>query len=760
MAICGTAHSSQGSAFSNAEADQKYSLGFVEYSRVEDPNSYHSGGLHPIQIGDQLGEGNRFRVVHKLGYGGFSTVWLCRDQLLEKWRAVKIIQARGSKPEECADYKIFNFFHRFPQQELEDHHIASPLEFFWLEGPNGRHFCVVLPFLGPPLVNIFSHYAHCPDLLKDICFQLVQSMDFLHRNGLCHGDFRPHNILLRLKENVDEWSEDDILNLLGKPRRVKVWPLNKDDRIGPESEVPEFLIDAASVKYSTGVCTTRVAITDFGVSYNLSEPPSGTGIPMSYKSPEELFRSLPLGVAADVWALASTICEVGLGHLPFDASEEFELVKDMEAVMGPLPQKYRPVWKDWELPFANGEDDLSLPVTIGSDQEAVLRQSRARYGKPTHVLQFIARGGWQDGLPMCITQQQADEILEQYRRGSGMLPGFKEDEDSFGMGIRKHMSEAEGDMLVDLVMSVFKWDAKERASTTDLLNHPWFEGRNSDDLKSTVIGLGDLDRTGLKQSPSTGRTTTLGADNSSVLTTEASENQSTSTSVSSGIDLALDELPQTEDSAVVDSACFAGQDTTIKDNGNTGLGAAALTTLSESSPKITEVDSIEITEEDDSSFEIIEADDSSAKSTEERDRPVEVTGGEHSTVVINVEHENPLETIQEDPAEPEIVPPEPEIIAIPKTRSLKTLRRRFRLKAETPKRTISPPEQTRPEKMQKMGNCPSPVRDATPDSAGAKRGHTKGVSTVVNHVGFWWKGLASLVRRHKWGRRRAVAVGC
>lgn len=43
----------------------------------EDAAQYCRGGYHPVVIGDIFD--NRFRVVRKLGWGHFSTVWLCRD---------------------------------------------------------------------------------------------------------------------------------------------------------------------------------------------------------------------------------------------------------------------------------------------------------------------------------------------------------------------------------------------------------------------------------------------------------------------------------------------------------------------------------------------------------------------------------------------------------------------------------------------------------------------------------------------------------
>ena len=58
---------------------------------VEEIENYCPGGFHPINIEDEI-EG-RYKVVHKLGNGGFSAVWLARDKLAERYVALKIIVA-------------------------------------------------------------------------------------------------------------------------------------------------------------------------------------------------------------------------------------------------------------------------------------------------------------------------------------------------------------------------------------------------------------------------------------------------------------------------------------------------------------------------------------------------------------------------------------------------------------------------------------------------------------------------------------------
>ena len=48
------------------------------YEVTEWVEDYKNGGLHPIHIGDYLSKG-RYKIIRKLGYGAFSTVWLAKD---------------------------------------------------------------------------------------------------------------------------------------------------------------------------------------------------------------------------------------------------------------------------------------------------------------------------------------------------------------------------------------------------------------------------------------------------------------------------------------------------------------------------------------------------------------------------------------------------------------------------------------------------------------------------------------------------------
>lgn len=65
-------------------------------SMLENLEGYCPGGYHPTHIGNEFSNG-RYQVIHKLGYGSYSTVWLFRDRKENRYAALKIVLAEASR---------------------------------------------------------------------------------------------------------------------------------------------------------------------------------------------------------------------------------------------------------------------------------------------------------------------------------------------------------------------------------------------------------------------------------------------------------------------------------------------------------------------------------------------------------------------------------------------------------------------------------------------------------------------------------------
>ena len=126
----------KGISSSSGQASDSY-VDYMPLEGVERLHRYCLGGYHPITIGDQLH--NRYTIIHKLGFGSYSTIWLARDQDSREYFAIKVLIANSKSPEN----KII--------RRLQDTHLKSSaktaipplLDEFTLNGPNGSHHCLV-----------------------------------------------------------------------------------------------------------------------------------------------------------------------------------------------------------------------------------------------------------------------------------------------------------------------------------------------------------------------------------------------------------------------------------------------------------------------------------------------------------------------------------------------------------------------------------------------------------------------------------------
>jgi serine/threonine-protein kinase SRPK3 len=159
-------------------------------SGLEKVYDYEPGGHHPVRLGDILVE--RYKVIHKLGSGGYANVWLCRDtaQATNQYVAVKIIMAEGSTPE-CPELRV-NKLHELGTYMCREA-FCLPLDHFSITGPNGSHYAFIYPVLGPRVSRLFT-LAGEPDLevfLRRVSLQVTRALAVLHSHGICHGGTSP-----------------------------------------------------------------------------------------------------------------------------------------------------------------------------------------------------------------------------------------------------------------------------------------------------------------------------------------------------------------------------------------------------------------------------------------------------------------------------------------------------------------------------------------------------------------------------------------
>ncbi|KAF6836955.1 protein kinase domain-containing protein [Colletotrichum plurivorum] len=273
---------------------------------VEDFENYRIGGYHPTVVGETLH--NRYEVIHKLDFGGYSTIWLARDKRLQQsgssaYVSLKILTAdESSKSTESSILRLLRDGEFHPGQQF----VPRLLDDFSFDGPNGRHLCLVQN----PVAA--CNIAAAKEDSVSLMFPVETARNFLL------------------------YTQDLIQNLkcLGSEELYKRYRLDK----APITRFDDQLLDPTAGISDYG--TSFVVSTDADV---LHKPELHT--PALYLPPEGFFDE-PITQAVDIWTLGVSLYEV-LGERPFFESfgwDRDDIIAEMVSTLGPLPSRWWDAW--------------------------------------------------------------------------------------------------------------------------------------------------------------------------------------------------------------------------------------------------------------------------------------------------------------------------------------------------------------------------------------------------------------------------------
>ncbi|PYH68300.1 kinase-like protein [Aspergillus vadensis CBS 113365] len=317
----------------------------VLYEPIEDVERmeyYEAGGYHPVTIGDCFH--HRYRVVHKLGHGTYSTIWLARDEVSNRYVALKICTADSNPLENSVLSRLSQ-----PQKSphIDRDLIPTISEIINIQGPNGKHTCLLTRPARTSLSDAKNgswNSLFQLEVSRAIVAQLIIAVQYIHSQGIVHGDLHRGNILLRLSRDFDELSTDMLYEIYGEP---VLEPVNRLDGQGIPPEVPQhgvvpIWLGAASEDVM--LLEAKICLSDFGEAFcPRQERKFESHTPLLVRPPEARFEPYqPLTFSSDIWTLACTIWDIMGQRTLFEGllTNDDDMTSQQVDLLGPLPSEW------------------------------------------------------------------------------------------------------------------------------------------------------------------------------------------------------------------------------------------------------------------------------------------------------------------------------------------------------------------------------------------------------------------------------------
>jgi serine/threonine protein kinase len=127
----------------------------------------------------------RYLIVDKLGSGGYSTVWLARDNNLDEYVALKVCIA-DAHPSETKVLRALSAL------DGARGFVTALLDEFKIQGPNGNYTCFTVTSAQCNLREISYSQTFPLDVARALSYGLARAVAHVHAEGYVHGGSWSH----------------------------------------------------------------------------------------------------------------------------------------------------------------------------------------------------------------------------------------------------------------------------------------------------------------------------------------------------------------------------------------------------------------------------------------------------------------------------------------------------------------------------------------------------------------------------------------
>ncbi|MDQ3806451.1 MAG: serine/threonine protein kinase, partial [Acidobacteriota bacterium] len=225
-----------------------------------------------------------YKIEQKLGEGGMGAVYRGIDMMIEREVAIKVLRAElASQPQVVERFRS----EAVTLAKLNHPNIATLYSFM----RQGENFFMVLEFVrGATLDQVIQQRGALPvEQAVPLFCQVLDGIQHAHEYGIIHRDIKPANMMLTERGNL-KVLDFGIARILGTARMTR-----QGNVIGT----------------------------------------------IEYMSPEQV-KGLETDARSDIYSLGMLLYEMLTGRIPFDITNEFELMKAQIEQMPVAPRQLNP----------------------------------------------------------------------------------------------------------------------------------------------------------------------------------------------------------------------------------------------------------------------------------------------------------------------------------------------------------------------------------------------------------------------------------
>jgi serine/threonine-protein kinase SRPK3 len=337
------------------------------YSSSENNSDCYSDSESSDYADEDLGDeyygmilDNRYILLHKIGIGGFASVWLSyymNDPNKQYYYAIKI-----QNPEYYKEGKLeVDTFLKI--SKIQSEYLINMIEHFKFKPLQSKQYaiCMVFELMACSVYQLIRRGKYKkglpPEIVYNISLQIIRGVKDIHEKlKMIHTDIKPENILIKgyeknIKYLINEVDKYNLSNMykelldneknnyslsLKKTKNIQklkqiVRNKMKDqvvsimDQIKQNSESEKELEDE-------DLNNIQVVISDFGSIIDLNDYNKKAEIQTRYYRAPEIVLKCGFDERCDIWSLGCSIYELLTGDILFDPEKDGSYSRDFHHI--------------------------------------------------------------------------------------------------------------------------------------------------------------------------------------------------------------------------------------------------------------------------------------------------------------------------------------------------------------------------------------------------------------------------------------------